>query len=433
MLKLGARAPRPAPRRARPSSRASVDESPTCRPISGCRSSATPRSRTRAASTFRRSSIDPRTYEHVDPAASATSGASCQRAQRAQQRDRAARALGLELDPEVRCPRASRRRSRSSRARASASRTPRRRSSCSSAARSPATRGPSSRSPTPSTREGRRPGTSSDGVGGGRPSAARCFAARHRAAGPVDALEKAIRGALLPAFPGPRARLTPTSARRSREGRDGAPAPSASGSPRRRGTPAVDDGRQRHDLCTRPGSPWPTASSSRSRRAPASRRASRSSESRRRCRWPSSRRCCGRGRRRVAARIDEIDWTRRRSTSPTRIDREFAAHATALGAALFYSFGNFCAIAAHPDHHAVVRVNLLKGRPENQVGSVTTTATALTRSSTGRGCRRHRSRERCSRSWTTSTSSGRWASAGRPRRASRRISPRSTARSGRRS
>jgi hypothetical protein len=43
------------------------------------------------------------------------------------------------------------------------------------------------------------------------------------------------------------------------------------------------------------------------------------------------------------------------------------------GAALFYSFGNFCAIAAHPDRRSVLRVNLLKARPENQVGSVTTT------------------------------------------------------------
>ena len=54
-------------------------------------------------------------------------------------------------------------------------------------------------------------------------------------------------------------------------------------------------------------------------------------------------------------------------------DRALAARATALGAALFYSFGNFCAVAAHPRRALVVRVNLLKGRPENQVGSVTTT------------------------------------------------------------
>jgi hypothetical protein len=48
-------------------------------------------------------------------------------------------------------------------------------------------------------------------------------------------------------------------------------------------------------------------------------------------------------------------------------------HATALGAALFYSFGNFCAVAAHPRLESVQRVNLMKGRPVGQVGSVTTT------------------------------------------------------------
>lgn len=54
-------------------------------------------------------------------------------------------------------------------------------------------------------------------------------------------------------------------------------------------------------------------------------------------------------------------------------DRTRAARATAEGAALFYSFGNMCAIAARPDVDSVVRVNLMKGRPAGQVGSVTTT------------------------------------------------------------
>jgi LeuA allosteric (dimerisation) domain len=75
----------------------------------------------------------------------------------------------------------------------------------------------------------------------------------------------------------------------------------------------------------------------------------------------------------VLRRLAETDW---RETALDLDDpgaRAFATSATALGAALFYSFGNFCAIAAHPDRRSVVRVNLLKGRPENQVGSVTTT------------------------------------------------------------
>jgi 2-isopropylmalate synthase len=71
--------------------------------------------------------------------------------------------------------------------------------------------------------------------------------------------------------------------------------------------------------------------------------------------------------------IAAIDWHATTLDLADGIDRELAARATVQGAALAYSFGNFCAIAAHPDRRAVVRVNLLKGRPENQVGSVTTT------------------------------------------------------------
>jgi tRNA A37 threonylcarbamoyladenosine synthetase subunit TsaC/SUA5/YrdC len=53
-------------------------------------------------------------------------------------------------------------------------------------------------------------------------------------------------------------------------------------------------------------------------------------------------------------------------------DRRMAAIATSNGAALFYSFGNFCALAALPDRESVRRINHLKGRPLDQVGSVTT-------------------------------------------------------------
>ena len=52
-------------------------------------------------------------------------------------------------------------------------------------------------------------------------------------------------------------------------------------------------------------------------------------------------------------------------------DRRAAARATAGGAALFYGFGNFCALAALPDHTSVLRINRLKGRPPAQAGSVT--------------------------------------------------------------
>lgn len=52
-------------------------------------------------------------------------------------------------------------------------------------------------------------------------------------------------------------------------------------------------------------------------------------------------------------------------------DRRAAARATAGGAALFYGFGNFCALASLPDRTSVVRINRLKGRPRAQPGSVT--------------------------------------------------------------
>jgi hypothetical protein len=77
--------------------------------------------------------------------------------------------------------------------------------------------------------------------------------------------------------------------------------------------------------------------------------------------------------REVLAVLARTDWRRTKLDLADPGEREVAARATALGAALFYSFGNFCAIAAHPRRESVVRVNLLKGRPENQVGSVTTT------------------------------------------------------------
>jgi hypothetical protein len=53
--------------------------------------------------------------------------------------------------------------------------------------------------------------------------------------------------------------------------------------------------------------------------------------------------------------------------------RREAAEATAEGAALFYAFGNFCALAARPDLASLQAMNRLKGRPLDQVGSVTTT------------------------------------------------------------
>jgi tRNA A37 threonylcarbamoyladenosine synthetase subunit TsaC/SUA5/YrdC len=56
----------------------------------------------------------------------------------------------------------------------------------------------------------------------------------------------------------------------------------------------------------------------------------------------------------------------------SQADRRLAAIATTNGAALFYGFGNFCALAALPDLASMQRVNALKSRPLAQAGSVTT-------------------------------------------------------------
>ena len=65
----------------------------------------------------------------------------------------------------------------------------------------------------------------------------------------------------------------------------------------------------------------------------------------------------------LAPILDIADLTHRRA----------AAEAAGEGAALFYAFGNFCALAARPDLETVRAMNRLKGRPLDQVGSVTTT------------------------------------------------------------
>jgi hypothetical protein len=83
--------------------------------------------------------------------------------------------------------------------------------------------------------------------------------------------------------------------------------------------------------------------------------------------------------RRVVSRVTDMDWRRTALDLADPADRAFAAHATALGAAIFYGFANFCAIAAHPSLDSVRRVNLLKGRPVDQVGSVSTTRERIDR------------------------------------------------------
>lgn len=52
---------------------------------------------------------------------------------------------------------------------------------------------------------------------------------------------------------------------------------------------------------------------------------------------------------------------------------DFAAHALANRGAVTHGFANFYAIVSRPDKEVVVGINRMKGRPDDQVGSVTTT------------------------------------------------------------
>jgi hypothetical protein len=58
-------------------------------------------------------------------------------------------------------------------------------------------------------------------------------------------------------------------------------------------------------------------------------------------------------------------------------DRRTAALALARGGVLGYGFANFYGVTALPDAASVRAVNLLKGRPADQVGSITTTPSRL--------------------------------------------------------
>lgn len=55
-------------------------------------------------------------------------------------------------------------------------------------------------------------------------------------------------------------------------------------------------------------------------------------------------------------------------------DVSHTSAALARGRAVVHGFGNFYALTARPDRGTVERVNLMKGRPAGQVGSVTTVA-----------------------------------------------------------
>jgi 2-isopropylmalate synthase len=197
--------------------------------------------------------------------------------------------------------------------------------------------------------------------------------------GPVDALERAVRRALVPAYPH-LARVTLTDFRAQiARGRDGARGPIrvriTGSAPERPSWTTVGSSADilhatwlaladslEYAVLTRAGVvAGPAELAPRAEGVPVAQLAE------------TLRPDLSKSDREVLTRLAETDWTSAKLDLADSSDRVFAAQATALGGALFYSFGNFCAIAAHPRLESVRRVNLLKGRPVNQVGSLTTT------------------------------------------------------------
>jgi hypothetical protein len=77
--------------------------------------------------------------------------------------------------------------------------------------------------------------------------------------------------------------------------------------------------------------------------------------------------------RNVLKLIIETDWSKEALKLSIPKHREIAAYAVAMGATICHGFGNFYAVTAHPCLESVRHVNLQKGRPADQVGSLTTT------------------------------------------------------------
>jgi hypothetical protein len=79
-------------------------------------------------------------------------------------------------------------------------------------------------------------------------------------------------------------------------------------------------------------------------------------------------------------RIDEngkINWSRTHLHLANPSDVAFAAEAIADGKGIVHAFANFNAVSFHPDVEVMKSVNAAKGRPLDQVASVTTTRTHI--------------------------------------------------------
>ena len=73
----------------------------------------------------------------------------------------------------------------------------------------------------------------------------------------------------------------------------------------------------------------------------------------------------------VLRAITSRDWRSEALRLGDGSDEDLAASAVALGAVACHGFANFYAISTHPSPLVVRYVNQIKGRPPEQVGSVT--------------------------------------------------------------
>lgn len=72
-------------------------------------------------------------------------------------------------------------------------------------------------------------------------------------------------------------------------------------------------------------------------------------------------------------KIEKINWNKHHLNLSHQADIKFAAHALSLGIPVFHGFGNFYALTFYPHPEVIRSVNAAKGRPIDQVASITTT------------------------------------------------------------
>ena len=76
-------------------------------------------------------------------------------------------------------------------------------------------------------------------------------------------------------------------------------------------------------------------------------------------------------------KIKKIDWNKYHLNLSHPQDRHVAAHALALGIPIFHGFANFYALTFYPHPEVIRSVNAAKGRPIEQLASITTTKSYL--------------------------------------------------------